>query len=535
MIQMFYNGALLYDLRNPSYVLDGPKCELEVNKTGSLSFRIAPTHPLYGSLQKLRSEITIYQDGEWLAAFRILNVELDFNNMKTVSCEGELSYLLDSIQRSVEYNNISVPDYFAALIANHNADVDTGKQFKVGNITVSDANGSLYRCSSFESTWDTIQNQLLDKLGGYVRTYRKEGIRLIDYITDYGNINTQVFHFGENIFDLTRDIRCEDIATVLIPLGAKDEETEECLTIMPVNDGLDYIEDTEAIADYGRIIKTIEFNDISDASDLLKKGYEQLAEWKHPVITLTLTAIDLHLIDVSIERIKIGDSIRVISEPHGLDEYMMVKKLSLDFQHPENSKITLGTTRKTLNAVITSDKKEAWANILTTQQSLKETLSSVKVTVQECYSEISKTAEEIKSTISEEYLSKSELETIQQDFQSSITQNSSEVRMDFVTITNDIINTVSANQTLLEEYIRFKGALIELGKVGNAFTAELSNEELAFKENSQRIAYISNQQLVITNAEILNKLSLGNGSRGWFDFIPRTSGNLSIKWRDPVS
>jgi len=85
-----------------------------------------------------------------------------------------------------------------------------------------------------------------------------------------------------------------------------------------------------------------------------------------------------------------------------------------------------------------------------------------------------------------------------------------------------------------EEYIRFKGALIELGKVGNAFTAELSNEELAFKENGQKIAYISNQSLVITNAEIRNKLSLGNESRGWFDFIPRTNGNLSIKWRGPV-
>lgn len=74
-----------------------------------------------------------------------------------------------------------------------------------------------------------------------------------------------------------------------------------------------------------------------------------------------------------------------------------------------------------------------------------------------------------------------------------------------------------------------------LGKVGNAFTAELSNEELAFKENGQKIAYISNNSLVITNAEIRNKLSLGNETRGWFDFIPRANGNLSIKWRDPVS
>ena len=109
------------------------------------------------------------------------------------------------------------------------------------------------------------------------------------------------------------------------------------------------------------------------------------------------------------------------------------------------------------------------------------------------------------------------------------------MRMDFTTITNEITNNVAANQQLLEEYIRFRGALIELGKIGNAFTAELSNEKLSFKENGQEIAFISNQALVITNAEIRNRISLGTAERGWFDFIPRTTGNLSIQWRDPVT
>lgn len=160
---------------------------------------------------------------------------------------------------------------------------------------------------------------------------------------------------------------------------------------------------------------------------------------------------------------------------------------------------------------------------------------TLKVQVHECYSEITKTSNEILSSVKDTYIEKSDIEKIQQDFQTSITQNSSEIRMDFTAITDEIKNNVSTNQELLEEYIRFKGALIELGKVGNAFTAELSNEELAFKENGQKIAYISNQSLVITNAEIRNKLSLGNDARGWFDFIPRTNGNLSIKWRGSVS
>lgn len=165
----------------------------------------------------------------------------------------------------------------------------------------------------------------------------------------------------------------------------------------------------------------------------------------------------------------------------------------------------------------------------------EDDIAAIQENVRECYSEISKSSEQIRLAVREDYISRSEMATIQQDFQSTITQNSSEIRMDFSTITDELKDNIATNQELLEEYIRFKGALIELGKVGNAFTAELSNNELAFKENGQKIAYISNNSLVITNAEIRNKLSLGNETRGWFDFIPRSNGNLSIKWRGPAS
>lgn len=160
-----------------------------------------------------------------------------------------------------------------------------------------------------------------------------------------------------------------------------------------------------------------------------------------------------------------------------------------------------------------------------------DAIGDIDIRVRECYSEITKTSEQIQSSVRETYTTKSELETLKQDFQTSITESSTEIRMDFRSSIDSLSDTVATNQQLLEEYIRFKGALIELGKVGNSFTAELSNEQLAFKENGQTIAYISNQSLVITNAEIRYKLSLGTEDRGWFDFIPRSSGNLSIVWR----
>lgn len=181
---------------------------------------------MYDALQKMKSEIEVYQDGEFLGAYRVLNTDLDFNNIKAVTCEGELAYLLDSVQRPSEYHDISVEDYFETLISNHNDDVDEDKQFAVGAVTVTDPNDSLYRIHNYESTWECVDDKLIDRLGGYVRCRRVNGVRTIDYVTSYGNVNTQIIRFGENILDLTRDIRVRILPPCLsrsVPLMKKPE------------------------------------------------------------------------------------------------------------------------------------------------------------------------------------------------------------------------------------------------------------------------------------------------------------------------
>ena len=239
-------------------------------------------------------------------------------------------------------------DYFTDLIAKHNADVDDRKRFVVGTVTVVDPNDSLYRYSTYESTWSTIEDRLIKRLGGYIRIRHKNGKRIIDYIEDYENVNSQVIRFGENILDLIQEVSCEDLATVIIPLGKRDEETDERLTIKSVNGGRDYLEDPDAIALYGRIVKTVEYDDVTLPENLLRKGREVLNRQKLLIPSITITAIDLHLLDVDIERCKVGDHIRVVSEPHGIDEEMMVLRIELDIQQPENSRLTLGATKVTL-------------------------------------------------------------------------------------------------------------------------------------------------------------------------------------------
>lgn len=545
MYQITCDGLILHDVRlETDYRVISPKCKLKMNTTGTLTFQIAPTHPYYSQIQKLKSEITLTQDGEWIFTGRVLNDEKDFDNIKTVECEGELAYLLDSNQRQAEYHDLSVSGYFTTLINKHNAAVpEQKKQFTVGIVNVQDNNDSLYRYSNYENTWNTIKDKLINRLGGYIRSRHLNGVRYIDYITDYGNVNDQVINFGENLLDLKQYIKGENIATAIIPLGAtiegedqSDSAVQKRVTIESVNDGKDYVFDQDAVDLYGWVYDTVIFDAVTVPANLLRKGQEALAERKKLTLEIQLNAVDLHLLNVDIEKIKLGDKIRVISKPHGIDRYMTVSDLTIDISKASGTKIVLGDVITSLTDVTNkgADLTARVENIIS-DYGFKTDIQSIRNTVNELSSNLSQTAQNILLEVYSNCASNSDVEAVTEQLKSSIEilNNLIEFRFESaITQTETVAGIVTENQQLLEEYIRFQGALIELGKVGNAFTAKLSNEKLAFLQDNVEIAYISNNKLYITDAEIKNKLTIGNSINGYFDFIPRANGNLSLKWRE---
>ena len=367
MYQISCDGFILHDVRlDKKYRVIDPSCKLELNTAGKLSFKIPSSHPYYDKIKKLSSVITLTQDGEWIFSGRVLNDEVDFRNIKTIEVEGELSYLADSNQRSAEYHNISVADYFSTIIAKHNAMVEEKKRFKVGLVTVTDPNDSLYRLSNYENTYSTIQDKLMDRLGGYIRIRHTSEGNFIDYLADYENINTQEINFGKNLLDLTQYVQGEDIATAIIPLGAKIEKSEaeviseeggseERLTIKSVNNGVDYVYDEEAVGLYGWVFDTVVFDDVTVAENLLTKGKKELDSRRLLSIRLELNAIDLHLLDVDIERIKLGDKIRVVSEPHGINMFMMVSSMVIDIEDPAQNSIHLGHSKTSLTDITNNE------------------------------------------------------------------------------------------------------------------------------------------------------------------------------------
>ena len=72
-------------------------------------------------------------------------------------------------------------------------------------------------------------------------------------------------------------------------------------------------------------------------------------------ITIELTAVDLHMIDVDINAIRLGDLVPCVSQQHGLlstmgdvSTYYLVSKYEIDLENPANNKIVLGRTISSL-------------------------------------------------------------------------------------------------------------------------------------------------------------------------------------------
>lgn len=357
MYRITCDDYVLHDCRLQGFNVINAKCEIALNKTGSLTFSIAPNHPNYNKINKHKSVITLYQDDKIMFRGRVLNDDIDFYSIKSVECEGELSYFLDSVQRGERYSldggseNV-IKKYLESIIDHHNGQVNASKQFKVGNVTVTVPSNTLTKVSNYENTLSLINDQLLDVYGGYLLVRYEGETRYIDYLKELTNTSSQTIEFGKNIIDMKESLRGEDIYTVLIPLGKTNSnegglDNRVNISSLPNSaDGnivkrADYIFDSVALETYGWIWRVEKWDDVTSAEELLKKAKTQLKNATKPIYTIDLTALDLHNINMDIESINLGDKIMYISVPHLIFRQLIVNSMTIDFENPANTTINL--------------------------------------------------------------------------------------------------------------------------------------------------------------------------------------------------
>lgn len=350
MYQVHINGTLIHDLRVNGLKLFEPKLSHEINKAGSFVFTVYPSHPYVSMIgKKLKPIITIEDESGVIWRGRVLNTEGGFYNQEQCTCEGELAFFNDSIVRTYDYSG-ELAGYFELLINQHNDQVDEEKQFKVGNVTVTDPNDYVHFSSNqYPKTLSEIKEKLIDKYGGYLWFRHESDGVYIDYLEDSDLLCNQSVELGKNLIDLIKVVKGQDVATVIIPRGAIiDEETGERVSIESVNDGKDYVVNEEAAELFGKIQRVVEFDDVTQPENLLSKAQEYAADYGNLIASMTFTAADLHKAGSSINNFRLFRYVSVHSDVHEIDEKYLIKKIDIDLNDPTYGKLSSGKTVKTL-------------------------------------------------------------------------------------------------------------------------------------------------------------------------------------------
>lgn len=147
----------------------------------------------------------------------------------------------------------------------------------------------------------------------------------------------------------------------------------------------------------------------------------------------------------------------------------------------------------------------------------------------EAIAQIAMTAEQIRSEVKRDYATADQVSQMNETL-STLAEQSENNFTWTVTNVNEIIEDAAASDSLTREqlnlihtYMRFGEDGLTIGKAGNPLTFRVVNDRLAFYMNDTEVAYLSDNKLYVTQAEILARLQIGK-----FAYEPQSNGNLSV-------
>lgn len=535
MYAVYVDDKLLYSTEKhdeEGYLIINPSLSFEVNKPSFFSFTLPPGNVQYDSIQKLKSTITVVQDGEELFRGRAITDETDTFNQKMVECESEFAYFKDSVQRPYEFDGTPL-GLLNLLIKTHNDEVNAEQRFTLGTVTaIKDSGTAQVDNAEYSDTMSELNSRMINAYGGYFRVRNADGVRYLDYLSD-GEATTQPIEFGVNLLDLKKNISAEDVFNVLIPQGemlkGDNGRYTESLKIKEVNGGRDYIEDAASIAKYGkRIWRVKQWDNIGDANKLLAKGREYLAIGISEETTLTINAVDMHFADGVSQRIGIGDKVRIYSNPHGLDKTDICTKIQLELFNPEDAEYTFGKPKTALTDNVVQVKKQYGSGGGGSGKTLPEEVSDIRrwatIAVNEAIANINLNAGELDNLSGRMTDVEFDMDGIEGEM--------------LLRATKSELNAVGERVTKAEASIKLNTESIELkvSKDGVVSAINQTAEEIKIQAAKINLSgYVTASQLSATNASISNltsgvttasalKASLVNGTTvsgtyGRFDYI----------------
>lgn len=342
--------------------ISGGKIVKAVNAVDSFTFTIYPDNAGYDKLKPLTTSVTVTDDstGKDIFIGCVLKCpdSMDEQGLicKSVTCEGRLGWLYDSVQPYVEYKMVGISTVLSSFLSKHNAQVGADKRIELGQVTVTASNNYTYT-ANWDKTMDVIADKLIGKFGGEIQLRDKDGKVYIDYLEHIGHGTDTTIELAVNLKTISREVDETAVITRLYPLGTKLTDSEKRLTIGSVNGGKDYIEDSALVAKYGVISGTQTWDDVTQASILKTKATAYLKSANKAKKQYKITAVDLSTIDMNFEQFELGCWYRVVNPLMEIDEDLRIIGITINLDNPEQSELTFGDKFETMTGFMTAKTK----------------------------------------------------------------------------------------------------------------------------------------------------------------------------------
>lgn len=335
----------------------------QINKIDYFNLSFHHNNPAYGHMRPFKTFIKVFNTKKNRYDFegRVLapSEDMDNSGLHTFSyeCEGELAYLHDSQQRHLEFRG-TPRELMETILDYHNSQVEDYKRFELGEMNVTNSTDFLYLyLSAEEDTFETIENKLLDNLGGEIQIRKVDGVKYLDYLKEIGEAKNTEIRIAKNLESINRTVDPTEIITRLTPLGERVESEDEDatdasearLTIESVNDGIAYIDREDLIEEFGIQGGSVTWDDITLPENLLTRGQQWLDSQKTVLYQHRIGAADLFLIGLDADSFDTGNSHPVINPVMGIDERLRIVGKTINVIQPENDALTIGDKFKTLD------------------------------------------------------------------------------------------------------------------------------------------------------------------------------------------
>lgn len=573
MYKIYIDGSLAYSPYEKEFAVYDANISVEQNQPDTFEFTLPFTNPFVNSIEKMCTEVRLLRDDELLFVGVACEDTLNFDNSRTVKCKGDLYFLNQSIIRPYSFQG-SVHDYFKLLIDAHNA--ESSRKFYVGSVTVTDPNDYIVRASSdYPTVFKEITDKCIGLLGGYLVMRYADGKRYIDYLDDYNTVNEQTVEFAMNISDVNVDSDVLEMATVLIPRGASIESggteedqqsAEKRIDITSVNDGKDYIQDDEAVARYGRIMKVETWDDVTIPENLLKKAKKRLKELSSMTKVITLKAVDVSAVR-NVASFSLHQYIHVISKPNGIDDLYLPTKIDMNIFSPESNSIELTVSSMTKNE--TNARRTVHGSFIDTTGSVENnTFDKLNRIVKDYSSRIWQEKNIISAEVAESVSRKARVtmaptaptnpnigdlwintdgnvmswysgnewidatnegleKFINTTFRTYVEQTSKQFSFVIESYTariDSVENSLTEQLKPVRTYFTMKDDGLHIAKSGSSSEIVYGNDKISLCESGQEIAYIKQHKMYITDIEVTNSLRIGN-----YAFSPRKNGSVDFK------